>query len=542
MIRKHKNILIALTIGVFCTLSQTAAFAEGETLLKVGLQYGKVSEGGTTLSSDSGFQFGVLSEGLFTKMIDFSGSQTLVVMKNGTSTNETAITSPETTETAQLKGKYHIQIGNVLPTYETVLPVFERIKTTVPDAYLAYDDGWRVYKGAYFTEAEFQSNYNMALSQLAPYNVEKAPFNYFAFMVVESGSVKLLYDASEMDFVFAPTTDTGKIAFNKYKYRGFVGLKRFSASDPTVINYIDVEKYLYGVLPYEISPKWPIEAQKAQAVAARNYALTNLGKHKKYGFDVCNTIDCQVYVGANVETLLSNSAVDLTSGIYLKYNGKLAQTVFHSNSGGRTENAENIWSTAFPYLVGVEDPYSIGNPNDTWTVSYTPEQISQKLIAKGYNIGSVINIAVDSYSVNGRSLKTTIYGTNGNVSFEKDKIRGFFGDANFKTNYFTIQSPGGSGVTALTGAGASKITNGTSSLLTASGSSTASVNGLKATNGISTSTLQMTSSDAYVFNGKGWGHGVGMSQWGAKSMADKGFTYEEILKFYYKGTVLENIK
>ncbi len=252
----------------------------------------------------------------------------------GSSTNETAITSAGTNETSQLKGKYHIQIGSVMPTYEAVLPVLERVKATVPDAYLAYDDGWRVYKGAYFTEGEFQSNYSTAMSQLAPYNVDKAPFNYFAFMIVDGGSVKFLYDSSEMDFVFAPIADMGKISFNKYKYRGYIGLKRFTASDPTVINYINMEQYLYGVLPYEISPKWPIEAQKAQAVAARNYALTNKDKHKKYGFDVCNTIDCQVYVGSNVETPLSNSAVDLTKGIYLKYNGKLAQTVFHSNSGG----------------------------------------------------------------------------------------------------------------------------------------------------------------------------------------------------------------
>ncbi len=83
MIRNYKKIAIALTIGMFCAFVQSSAFAEEETQLKVGLQYGKVSEGGSTLYSDSGFQFGVLSETVFTKMIDFSGSQTLVLMKNG---------------------------------------------------------------------------------------------------------------------------------------------------------------------------------------------------------------------------------------------------------------------------------------------------------------------------------------------------------------------------------------------------------------------------------------------------------------------------
>ncbi len=209
---------------------------------------------------------------------------------------------------------------------------------------------------------------------------------------------------------------------------------------------------------------------------------------------------------------------------------------------GRTENSENIWTTAFPYLVGVDDPYSIGSPNDVWSVSYTPEQISEKLVAKGYNIGSVTNIVMESVSVNGRSLKTTIYGTNGSASFEKDKIRAFFGDSNFKTNYFTIQSPGGSGITALTGSGTAKINSSTANLLSSSGSSNTVLSGLKASDGSTATTLQVSSSTAYTFNGKGWGHGIGMSQWGAKTMADKGFTYEEILKYYYTGTVLENTK
>ncbi len=547
MLKKYMKYAIGLSIALFGIMAQMPAFAEEDTLLRVGLQYGKVGEISSTIYSDSGFNFGVLAEKSFTKLVDFSGSQTLVLIKNGTSVNESAITSTTTSETAQLKGKYHIQIGSVMPTYEAILPVFQRIKESAPDAFLAYDYGWRVYKGAYFTEAEYESNFNAAMTQLTPFNIEKAPFNYSAFMVVDNGAVKLLFDSSEVDFMFTPIADQGKISFNKYKYRGAIGFKRFAASDPTVINYVNLEQYLYGVLPYEISPKWHIEAQKAQAVAARNYALTNLNKHKKYGFDVCNTIDCQVYVGSNVETTLSNSAVDLTKGIYLKYNGKLAQTVFHSNSGGRTENSENIWSTPFPYLVGVEDSYSIGSPNDVWTVTYTPQQIKDKLTAKKYDIGDVTNVVVESYSVNGRSLKTTIYGTKGNVSFEKDKIRGFFGDANFKTNYFTVQSPGTvgtGGISAISGSGTAKLNSVTATLLTGNGTSNVSVNGLKATNGTNLTTLKTASGNgtAYTFNGKGWGHGIGMSQWGAKTMADQGFTYEQILKHYYTGTVLENTK
>lgn len=531
--------IIILGIALFGFLGQTHAYAAQDILLKVGLQYGTIKES-SSIFSDNGFVFGMFIESTFQKMIDFSSSKNLTLIKNGISENESAITSGGSTGSTKIKGKYHIQIGEIQPTYEAILPVFERVKTTVPDAFLAYDDGWRVYQGAYFTEAEFQASFAAAQTALAPYNVVRAPFNYTAFMVAdtETGVVKLLFDASETDFAFASALEDGKFYFNKYKYRGAIGFKRFTTSDPTVINYVSMEEYLYGVLPYEISPKWPIEAQKAQAVAARNYAMTNINKHRKYGFDVCNTVDCQVYAGANVETALSNSAVDLTKGFYLKYNGKLAQTFFHANSGGRTENSENVWTTALPYLVGVDDPFSIGSPNDVWTVTYTPAQIKEKLTAKKYDIGDVTNVIVEQYSVNGRSLKTTIVGTKSSVSFSKDSIRSFFSDSNFKTNYFTVQIPG-SGVSVLTSNGTAKMSSSQISVLSASGTSNLALNGLKASNGISSAPIQ-TASSAYTFNGKGWGHGVGMSQWGAKKMAELGYNYEEILTYYYQNTNLVN--
>ena len=249
-----------------------------------------------------------------------------------------------------------------------------------------------------------------------------------------------------------------------------------------------------------------------------------------------------MYVGANVETPLSNQAVDLTKGIFLKYNGKLASTVYHSNSGGRTENAENLWTNKVPYLVGVDDPYSIGSPNDTWSVSYSPEEITQKLLAKNYNIGTLQDVFVELYSDNGRALKTTFVGTSGKVTIEKDKIRSLFNDQ-VKTNYITITKPGTStaGMSVISSSGTSTLPTAAIALQGAEQLKTANTaTGLIATDGNATTAIQQSSSaDKYVFNGKGWGHGVGMSQWGAKKMAEQGFTYEQILTHYFQNTYLE---
>lgn len=530
-------LLLAVILAVVITGSGRPAYAQtADKLLRVGLQYGSVKDTTTAIKSDTGFRFGLYQSENFLPLIDFQNSKELVIYKNGYSENETLITSP-TGSSPLINGKYHIQVGAVQMTFEAIQPVLEKVRAIEPSAYLAYDAGWRVYIGAYYTEAQFNSAFAEMGMKLMPYDTTKAPFNYTAFMVLENNAVKLLFSTVDTDFGFENYVPGQTISFNKYKYRGGLVFKRFKDSDPTVINFIPLEQYLYGVLPYEISPKWPIEAQKAQAVAARNYAMTNLNKHKKHGFDVCNTIDCQVYAGANVEAALSNSAVDLTSGTYLKYNGKLANTVYHSNSGGRTENSENIWTSAVPYLIGVDDPYSIGSPNDVWSVGFTAAQLTQKLLAKKYDIGDVTDVTVEQYSVNGRALKTTFTGTKGKVSFDKDKIRSLFTDSEVKTNYFTIVKPGGIPIASADG-----INNFmSSSLYVASASGTSPIaasSGLIVSDGTLTATLQ-GGGNVYQFNGKGWGHGVGMSQWGSKKMAEQGYTYEQILTHYFQNTYLE---
>ena len=310
--------------------------------------------------------------------------------------------------------------------------------------------------------------------------------------------------------------DNGTVLIGGTEYRGAA---RFFRTDLglTVINYVNIEDYIKGVVPGEMPSSWHKEALKAQAVCARNYAVSNWNKFQKYGFNLDDTTQSQVYLGVKAEKPESNAAVDETKGIYLKYGDQYADTLFFSSSGGHTENSENVWSGKLPYLVGVEDPY---DTSKEWTVPYTPDEIEEKLSGIGVNIGDVVDLEVVEKSPSGRIINLKIVGTEGTHNLTKDKTRSLF---NFRSNLYTITKKGTDPkpIVVVTSKGLEeRVVN--QPTLTSTGIIPVEV-------GIPTE---------YVMTGTGYGHGVGMSQYGAKGMAEAGYNYEEILKHYYTGTTL----
>ena len=257
--------------------------------------------------------------------------------------------------------------------------------------------------------------------------------------------------------------------------------KRENGGNITVINVIDVESYLYSVVGKEMSPSWNIEALKAQAVCARTYAMKNLGKYKSYGFDLCTTQASQVYDGVIAEYPSTIRAVRETAFQVVRYEGKPCEVFYFSSSGGVTESVENVWGTPYPYLKSVEDPYE--NPAEasksSWSVKFTKEELKIKLAAKDVNIGDILDIKVTEAAPSGRATALTFYGTEGEWTAVRDKTRTTL--SLNSQNYIIIPEEDGT----------------------------------------------------FTFDGKGWGHGIGMSQWGAKGMADQGFTYSEILNWYF---------
>ena len=335
--------------------------------------------------------------------------------------------------------------------------------------------------------------------------------------------------------------------FKGYKYQGGFEYPRVTGGNLNVINVVDLESYVQGVLPYEMSGSWPLEALKAQAVCARTYACYTTKHLASYGFDVCNTTDCQVYNGLNTATDLSNQAVEETAGECLWYDGRLVEAVYHSSDGGATEDAAYVWGSDVGYLKGKKDPYEAMTtiPNYTYTVTYTPAQLTWVLQNSGYSIGTVRDVYISEYTPLGHVYKVTFVDSSGKaLTVKGDSARMAFYSTTYSKNVrslnFTISGgSGGSGSYYINGAsnqrssleGASVI-SGSGTVSTLSGNLYA-ISGSGTTSALTGSSSAASSGDTFVITGTGNGHHVGMSQYGAKAMAEQGYDYQDILEFYY---------
>ncbi len=320
----------------------------------------------------------------------------------------------------------------------------------------------------------------------------------------------------------------GMITLDGVKYRGYILAQKQNTGEMTLINIVGTEDYVASVLGKEMSYTWPKEALKAQAVCARNFVLCRGNTHKNYDFDVCSTTHCQVYGGYASEHENTRQATQETKGVLAKYNGEIVPLYFFATSGGHTENSENVWGGVVGYLKGVDDAYE--NPSKAsrykWNVNLTKNEIENKLLNAGVNIGSLENITIDGVTDSGRVTKMTFHGTSSTYTTKLEKCRTILGLSSQK---FTVT--GDKATSLKTTAGSSA---GPFSALTGSGISTvSSMRALSGNGTISEIRIDSAGSQNYAINGGGYGHGVGMSQWGARGMAENGFTYDEILMHYF---------
>ena len=287
-----------------------------------------------------------------------------------------------------------------------------------------------------------------------------------------------------------------------------------------IINVLPLEHYLYGIIAREISPDWQREAVKAQAVAARSYALHSIKKHEKDGYDVCASTDCQVYGGKDAESANGNLAVDATRGEIISYQGKPIAAYFHSSSGGYTENSENVWGQNSPYIKGVAD-FDQNSPYYYWEKQISRKLFEAKLKNAGYGVGRLKGIELSELTKQ-RPLHAADRGVSGRV-----KSLRLIGEAQSKT---------------VSGTQLRNILGLNSTLFDLKAA--AALPQTKAS-GAKESSLRLFSAgqdDNIVFIGYGWGHGLGLSQWGAKALAEKygqsSNYYKEILRHYYSGVEL----
>ena len=341
-----------------------------------------------------------------------------------------------------------------------------------------------------------------------------------------------------------------KMRIDGVEYRGAVDC----IADGDVMNVVNVvflDHYLYGVISREMSPSWHVEALKAQAICARNYISVHLGKHKSEGFDLCNSVHCQAYSGTNVESEGSYIPVDETTRQVLTYDGKLAELYYSASMGPTTEDVKNVWGNSVPYLISVDNSFEDTEniPNGKWSGTLTQDEATTIMRNKGYDVGDVTKIEVLEYTKNGRALKMQVTGSSGSKTFEREACRTLFNTVT-KSQMFTVTSNQGDSKATLQ----VRVTDGTEVadcniknlvILTANGRFTPKTDTLYVSDGKTEKVYSKTATTApknitFTFEGTGWGHSVGMSQYGAKGMAEKGYDYVEILLHYFPGTNLEN--
>ncbi len=336
----------------------------------------------------------------------------------------------------------------------------------------------------------------------------------------------------------------GNIIINGTEYRGGVQFKRINGGALTVINVVVMEEYLYSVVGKEMSPSWNIEALKAQAVCARGFAISNRNKFAKYGFNLDNTTSSQAYQGVSKERESTIRAVKETTGEVLMYDGKIIQSIYCASMGGASANAENVWGGKYPYLVSVKDPYE--NPDEatrySWSITLTADEIKSCLASAKVDIGDILDVRITEQDDAGYVCELLFEGTKGTHTVTRSNCRGIFG-GKIHSQRYTIAGaePTYEKIAVLTSEGISYIPANEAYIKdwgTVSSLYAVSSDGSRE---FSASTGSTKGAGEFTFNGNGWGHGVGMSQWGAKAMGDQGFEYDEILTFYYTGTSLEKL-
>jgi stage II sporulation protein D len=268
----------------------------------------------------------------------------------------------------------------------------------------------------------------------------------------------------------------------------------------TAVNYVDLDQYLYSVVGAEMGSRFPLEALRAQAVAARTYALYQRQNSANDVFDVGDTTAWQVYDGLTKESAETRAAVDSTSSLVLTYNNQIINAVFSACSGGHTQNSEDVWTNALPYLRGVVDyDLTVNVPDAQRACQWTVPVAAQKLQDAVSGIGSITGFTTEP-SANGKIARMRFTGTGGERTMTGRQLREAFGLRGVPSRAEVAQ-------TEVASAG----------------------DRLPAPSGI-------------TFSGGGYGHGIGLSQWGAYGMADAGSNYQQILLHYYTGVQLAKLE
>jgi stage II sporulation protein D len=306
--------------------------------------------------------------------------------------------------------------------------------------------------------------------------------------------LRVVPSGAGLDVVGARRADLRALRFEarrgplRFGPRDFVGALEISrqAEGLLLINELPMEEYVAGTVRGEASERWPAEALRALAVVARTYAVFQQGRTAGRIFHVVAGNQDQNFAGRAVEGSPPREAARATAGQVLTWQGRVFPTFYHSDSGGFTEAAQSVFSGDVPPLQGVRDEFSMESPNYTWTVTIPLAVIGERLRRGGLDVGQVSRLTILERSPSFRVARMAVEHSRGTSTLRGADFRRLIGYDALKSTLF----------------------------------------------------VPIAQNGAVRFEGRGWGHGVGLSQFGAKGMADRGYTYRQILEHYYPGTAL----
>ena len=514
------------------------------------------AEAATAVSATKGLEYGWEQSGTYNKIAEISGNSKIFVRRDAYFNR--GIYYPQVGNSSNSEfGPYRIQIGGSCSSSADAISKAETYALTLGvNCYPVYRSGWIVCTGDFLSQSAASSHIDQLKEKdsTIPYSVFEPSSTSIVVQNTDYKTILVFDGGSSAAFQVRPSeaNNPNVIQQGSIRYRGYLEFRRFSGSDMTVINIIDMDQYLYSVVRRELGyATTPPEAWKAQAVVARTFAYNNIkgARHKNYSFDICNTSHCQNYQGHSSDTGTSyeyqpiNDCVDATKGLLVTYGGKPAEHTYYSSSnGGYTEAPEYVWSAIVPYLKAYKDPY---DPVEKYHIkeSYTAKHVSDGLNAKGYNIGDLTKIEIKKRTSSGRVLEMVVSGTKGSATITKSSTRGAFG---LRSQMFSIRT--NTVLQVIEGKLDSVLVdklNGKIYNRNFLNDKTYTIEnippeGLENTNGYYLETIVINDlNEILYFESKGNGHGIGMSQLGAMEMGKLGMTYKEIIDFYYKGTNIE---
>lgn len=270
---------------------------------------------------------------------------------------------------------------------------------------------------------------------------------------------------------------------------GLIHIGPARATGLVLVNQVNLEEYVMGVVPAEMNSAWHPEALKVQAVVARTYVLHQLRMNPDRDYDVvAGTMD-QVYRGRQGVDQRVREAVEGTRGLTLTHQGVPILAAFSSTAAGPTEDAMNVWSQDLPYLKGVDCPFDGNSPYYQWRAEFRLQELEERLARQGVPIGAIASLTPSLYSRAGRVAKLRVLHSRGELMLRGEDLRRLIGYTVIPSTQFEVESIG----------------------------------------------------RTVVLAGRGAGHAVGLCQWGAKEMAGLGYRFETILRYYFPGTQLQDL-